>query len=333
MATLADIRAKLKEQETRASGNFSGGDRTSYPFWNLASGKSSVIRFLPDGNPNNTFFWVEVQQINLTFAGIKGEDETKPVTVKVPCVEMYNDGSTCPILAEVRPWWNDKSLEDMARKYWKKRSYVFQGLVVEDGLGEEETPDNPIRKFQVSSQIFPLIRAILVDPEINELPTDLINGIDFRINKEKGKGGWADYSTSKWARNTRPLSEAELSAIDQHGLFDLTESFPKKPSAEDLVVMKEMFEASVNGELYDPVRWSQFRPLRSRADADDTSVAAAKPVATPVPVQAPVSAPIATPAEDSTDWDDDSDAAVTTPSASTNRAKDILAQIRSRSTT
>ena len=37
MATLADIRNKLKEQEVRSSGNnkTSGGDNAIYPFWNL----------------------------------------------------------------------------------------------------------------------------------------------------------------------------------------------------------------------------------------------------------------------------------------------------------
>ncbi len=43
MATLAEIRAKLKEQENRSSGG-SGGDNAIYPFWNLK--KVSQQRFV-----------------------------------------------------------------------------------------------------------------------------------------------------------------------------------------------------------------------------------------------------------------------------------------------
>ena len=85
MATLAEIRAKLKEQETRTSGdgNRSGGDNSIYPFWNLKEGGESTLRFLPDANPDNTFFWVERAMIKLPFAGIKGETDNKQVQVQV----------------------------------------------------------------------------------------------------------------------------------------------------------------------------------------------------------------------------------------------------------
>ena len=121
MATsLAEIRAKLQAQESRSSGNNSqqGGDNAIYAHWNIAEGQNARIRFLPDANPKNTFFWVERNMINLTFAGVKGQTDSKPVTVQVPCVEMW--GEACPILAEVRGWFKDPSLEEMGRKYWKK---------------------------------------------------------------------------------------------------------------------------------------------------------------------------------------------------------------------
>ena len=77
MATLAEIRAKLKEQESRQGGNTSGGDNGIYPFWNMAEGTTASLRFLPDGDNNNTFFWRERLMIKLPFAGIKGQ-EAKP---------------------------------------------------------------------------------------------------------------------------------------------------------------------------------------------------------------------------------------------------------------
>ena len=114
MATsLAEIRAKLQAQDTRGQGgnSQSGGDNAIYPHWNIAEGSSTRLRFLPDGNSSNDFFWAERLMIRLPFAGVKGQADSKPVIVQVPCVEMYKEA--CPILAEVRGWFKDPSLEDM----------------------------------------------------------------------------------------------------------------------------------------------------------------------------------------------------------------------------
>jgi hypothetical protein len=88
-------------------------------------------------------------------------------------------------------------------------------------------------------------------------PVDLINGTDFIISKTT-KGGYSDYSTSKWARKESSITEEMQDAIAQYGLPDLSTYLPKKPTAEQLGAMFEMFQASVDGELYDPERWQQF---------------------------------------------------------------------------
>ena len=325
MATLAEIRAKLQEAQSKSTGQSTGGgDNAIYPHWNMQEGKEAVIRLLPDGNPNNTFFWVERAMIKLPFAGIKGETDSRPVQVQVPCVEMYNDGTACPILAEVRGWFKDKSLEEMGRKYWKKRSYIFQGFVVEDPIKEDKIPENPIRRFIIGPQIYNIIRSALMDPELDELPTDFLKGLDFRIAKTS-KGGFADYSTSKWSRRERALSDVEKAAIDTHGLFDLSGFLPKKPTDVELKVMKEMFEASVDGEAYDMDRWGQyFKPAgMGQATGDPNKVAArAAPVdedADDAP--APKAAPVATPA---------APAAPAATAEGASRAQDILAMIRNR---
>lgn len=264
MASLAEIRAKLKAQENKDTSN-SGGDNAIYPFWNMKDGDQSTLRFLPDGDPNNTFFWTERLMIRLPFSGVKGDMNSKPVVVQVPCMEMY--GETCPILSEVRGWFKDPSLEDMGRKYWKKRSYIFQGFVVEDGLKEEQTPENPIRRFIIGPQIFQLIKSALMDPDMEELPTDYDAGVDFRLIKTS-KGGYADYSTSTWARRESALTEAQRSAVDAHGLHNLGDFLPKKPDDVAVRALHEMFEASVDGQPYDPDRFGNyFRPYGVDAPA------------------------------------------------------------------
>ena len=48
MASLAEIRAKLKEQEAGAGGQRTGGgDNAIYPFWNMKEGESALyVSFL-----------------------------------------------------------------------------------------------------------------------------------------------------------------------------------------------------------------------------------------------------------------------------------------------
>jgi hypothetical protein len=125
-----------------------------------------------------------------------------------------------------------------------------------------------------------------------------MNGTDFRLIKTT-KGQYADYSTSNWARKERGLNEQELEAVSKHSLFNLNDFMPKRPSKDELVLIKEMFEASVNGELFDQDRWGSFyrsggggnSPARAAVvtDVDDEPVVAT-PVARPAPTPAPVAA-------------------------------------------
>ena len=289
MASLAEIRAKLASMENNKSSSQSstGGDNAIYPHWNIDEGTSAVLRFLPDADTDNTFFWQERQMIRLSFPGVKGGD-SKPVTVQVPCAEMYGD--TCPVLTEVRPWFKDASLEDMGRKYWKKRSYIFQGYVTENPLNET-TPENPIRRFVISPQIFNIIKSALMDPDMENIPTDYVNGTDFRVMKTT-KGQYADYSTSKWARKERALDETELASIDTHGLYTLSDFLPKRPGQDELNAISEMFQASVDGELYDVERWGNFyKPygvdVPASASAKPTTSAPVQPTAPVVETPAP----------------------------------------------
>jgi len=89
--------------------------------------------------------------------------------------------------------------------------------------------------------------------------------------------------------------------------------------------MQEMFEASVDGEAYDPDRWSQyFRPSGMAARTGDPVAPAATtpaPAAAPAPVAAAAPAPVAEAAP--------APAAEAAP-AEGGGAQDILAMIRAR---
>jgi hypothetical protein len=331
MASLAEIRARIAAQENKSQGKSNTqSDNSVYAHWNMDEGTTAAVRFLPDADPKNEFFWVEKQIIKLPFNGVKGQSDSKQVVVQVPCMEMY--GESCPVLAEVRPWYKDESLKEMANKYWKKRSYLFQGFVRQNPLGDDKVPANPIRRFIISPQIIPIVKSGLMDPEILEMPTDYVRGLDFNIKKTT-KGGYADYSTSNWARRETPLTEAEQAAIEAHGLFDLNEFLPKKPTAAELNIIKEMFEASVDGQPYDLERWGQYyRPYGLEAPAGST---AAKPEAS-AETSAPATAPVAkstSPAPWEADAEEAANAPVVVPTqaaTSSDKAQDILAMIRAR---
>ena len=316
MTSLADIRAKLAAQDKPQGNSYPQSDGAIYPHWKMDEGALASLRFLPDADTANSFFWIERQIIKLPFNGVKGDINSKQVTVQVPCVEMF--GENCPVLAEVRPWYKDESLKEMANKYWKKRSYIFQGFVRQNPIGDDQTPANPIRRFVISPQIFTLIKASLMDPEMEELPTDYMRGLDFNIKKTT-KGQYADYSTSNWSRKESALTEVEQAAIEAHGLFNLADFLPKKPSEAELRVIKEMFEASVDGRPYDNDKWgAYYRPYGLQAPEGTT------PEVTTVAT--PVVATVSTPQVEEAP-------AVVAPANSgttSDKAQDILAMIRAR---
>jgi len=326
-AKLERLRAALREQAEKKNGNnkptFSGGDNASYPFWDIPENSSVTLRFVPDADDDNPWFWVERQTIRLPFAGIEGGDypTDKQVTVTVPCVDMFGD--TCPIIAATRPWWKDDAKKDEARKYYKKRSYIASGFVVASPFEEQNPPENPIRRFVLGSSLLEKIKAGLADPDMENHPTDYLNGCDFRVRKTK-KQDYNNYDTSEWARRARGLTEAEHIAIKQFGLYDLKTFLGSRPDADGIAMIKAMFEASVAGEPFDHASFGKhYRPFgggggRANSDAADAIDSAVTPptarAAAPVVDGAEtVSAPAAAPA-----------------AAGSSGPQDLLAKLRAR---
>lgn len=325
MSTLAEIRKKLLDQENRSKNTGGYADTTLFPFWNAAEGTTTTLRYLPDADSTNVYFWRERQMIKIPFSGIKGGDEHKRVTVTVPCNEMWN-GEKCPIHDEIRPWFKDAAMEDLAKTYWKKRSYVFQGFVVDAPFKEENTPENPIRRFLINTEVFNIIKAALMDPEFQEMPTDYEAGTDFKIAKTT-KGQYASYATSAWARRERSLNETERAALDSFGLFDLNDFLPKKPGEKELQAIFDMFEASVDGQLYDPERFGEFYKPAGFGNDNSNSTNDAGDAPAPAksqPKSAPASKPVVA---------DEQPAASNDASDEPKKdVKDILAAIRNRKT-
>ena len=328
-ASIQEIRKKLQAMEDRKKSPSSNrGPSPKFPFWDMDFDSSTRVRFLPDKDVENAFFWREKQVINLPFPGIKGTDESKEVTVQVPCVDMFKPKS-CPIIQETQPWWNDDDLVPQARKYWKKRTFFFQGFVIDTELQEKEAPENPIRIFSFTNKLFNIVKQSILDPEFESDPYDYESGTDFIIKKTRN-GNWADYTASTWSRKETPLTEGQLSAIEEHGLYDLGNFIPKEPTPEALGAIFEMFEASVAGELYDPERWAQFyRPWGFEYKTENL----------PESTSTPKSTPDSTSSKSSVSASDDNDDLPFEPTKAeeeksdtqqTKSADDIIAMIRNR---
>jgi hypothetical protein len=264
MATLAEIRARLAKDEEKTTFKTTSG--ASFPFWDAATGTTTTIRFLPDANPNNQYFWQEKKSVRLPFTGIKGRD-SKPLFVTVPSLEMWEDLKSMDAIGnEVRKLYsvangNKESDEyKLASKYYRKVTYLFQGFVRDSSVKEDSAPENPIRIFNINKQLYNIVKSGIMDPDMDNLPTDYEHGLDFRILKT-AKGEYADYGTSAFGRRENALTATEQAAIEAYGLSNLSELIGKKPTADDIRVIEEMFEASANGEEYDLARWGNtYRP-------------------------------------------------------------------------
>lgn len=337
--SLKEIQAKLMEQEARkdrAKGNQPMGDNAVYPFWNNPNSSTATMRFLPDGDELNDFFWVERLIIKLPFAGIKGLPGDKRVEVQVPCINMWKPNS-CPITAEISPWWKQDDLMEMARTYYRKKSYLYQGFVTQNPNKDDQPPENPIRRFIINQSIHDIIKGILMRQDLEHTPTDYDNGRDFYLSKTQ-KGEYANYTSSSWAMKERAISNEERDAIDRFGLFNLSSFLPKKPDDAHLKVMMEMFEASVNGEQYDPDRWSEFyKPAGFKSETnsnkdDDATPERAAPVAPRAPVRAAPAAVVEV--DDEPPFDAPVSASAAAPAAKpANKSmtpEQILAMVRNR---
>ena len=275
---LEKFRQQMRDDEEKKGGNRSSsskGDNASYPYWNIPDNGTAVVRFLPDKDENNPWlFYVERQTIKLPFAGIVGGEfpTDKPVTVTVPCADMF-ERDTCPINQETKPWWRDDAKKEDARRYYKKRSNITQGFVVSSPFEEANAPLNPIRRFVIGPEILAKVKAGMADPDMEYMPTDYLNGCDFRIRKTT-KGGYNNYGTSEWARRTRPLSEEEQIALQQYGLFNLADFLGPRPSADELLAIKAMFHASFAGEPYDMDAFGKY-PWRPYGNGNSAASGAA----------------------------------------------------------
>ena len=267
-----------------------------YNFWDMKAGQSCVIRFLPDLSDNNPRgFLVEKTTHTLV---INGDKKT------VPCLQPFNE--PCPICKMSQDYYKAEDKVN-GKKYWRKRGYIAQALIIEDPLAPNkdtgETHVGQVRYIALGFQLYNIIKEKFADDvePLEGIPYDFHDGYDFIIKKSM-KGDYADYSVgTKFKNNQRGLTEDELSIVGD-GMIDLSTLLPKHPGAEKV---QAMLNAELNGEQYS----------EKRTGGEDDGGFSAKPAAKPA---ASASAPKAESKVEAAD------------ASGSSEVDDMLAAIRSR---
>lgn len=237
--SLKDLK-NMFEQEANKGEERSTNQTGYYPFWNMKSGQRAVLRFLPDRDETNARgFLVEKVFHNLT---INGERKM------VPCLSMY--GEDCPVCKVSQEYYKAKD-EVNGKKYWKKKQYLAQALVVEDPTPVDsntgESHEGKVRLISLGFQIYNIIKEAFTSDELESVPYDYEEGYDFIIKKSE-QGQYASYAVgTKFMNKSRAITEEELAAVEE-GLTDLSSLLPKNPGLEKV---QAMLNADLNGEAFD----------------------------------------------------------------------------------
>jgi hypothetical protein len=113
----------------------------------------------------------------------------------------------------------------------------------------------------IGPQIFATIKGALMDPELEEIAHRLPCVAWTSVSPRHPKVAMLTTAHQSGHVKNQHLTEAEQAAIATHGAYDLSTFLPKKPGTSvELKVIKEMFEASVDGQPYDAERWGQYYP-------------------------------------------------------------------------
>lgn len=263
-AKLAALKAQFGGQEKES--NRETFTNNYYPFWNMKAGQRAIIRFLPDRDESNVRgFLVEKVFHNLS---INGQKKT------VPCLSMY--GEDCPVCKISQDYYKAKD-EVNGKKYWRKKQYIAQALIVEDPLEADkdtgETHAGKVRYIALGYQLYNIIKEAFAseDDPLDDVPYSFEGGYDFIIKKSQ-QGEYSTYTMgTKFQSKQRALSEDELVVVED-GMIELTTLLPKNPGVEKV---QAMLNADLNGEDYQEP---------GRQNRDETPKPAAKPAAARKPV-------------------------------------------------
>ena len=243
------LKAAFNKKATTTDGDQSW--KLFFSFWKAEVGTTSIIRFLPDLDANNPLgFLVEKLEHELFVNGQRK---------KVPCLSMH--GEQCPICDLSRKYYDDKN-EEMGKKYYRKKSYVGQILVIESPIEHDQT--QLVKLIDFGPKIFKQIQAAFQSGDLEEAPYELKGGYNFRIKKTQD-GKYASYDTS----NFQPKqSDLEDEVIEQLNLFNLADY---RGAKLDAATIEALLIADQTGSTLTLPADDSGAPAKSEASAQKAS--------------------------------------------------------------
>lgn len=233
--SLDALKAQFKKSDNTNEGS---GQNNYYPFWNMEYGEQAIVRFLPDQNEDNPMGFL-VEKLMHTLE-INGEKKS------VPCLKMY--GEDCPI-CKVSAAFYKKDDKENGKKYWRKKQYLAQALVIEDPLPADkdtgETHQGKVRFVALGNKLYEAIKDAFESGDLDEIPYLYENGTNFVIKKRQ-QGEFADYTRSTFAKHSSDLDDATIEHVES-SLIDLKSLLPKNPGVEKV---EAMLKAAMTGAEY-----------------------------------------------------------------------------------
>lgn len=207
MSRLEALKKSFTEKTT-SGGNANANWRKFYQFWKMPDDTTAVVRFLPDADADNPFgFLIENFHHELNINGDKKI---------VPCInKLY--GKKCPICEKSRHYYDVEKNDELGKKYYVKKSYIGQILIVESPFDYEADP--VVKLIEFGYKIFNTIQTGFKSGDLENDPDALKGGYNFRIKKTKS-GKWADYSTSSFAPKQTDVSDDVIAQIELYNLKD-----------------------------------------------------------------------------------------------------------------
>jgi hypothetical protein len=283
----------MKEMQSGLANKGRANNNLFYYYRKMDIGGSCMVRFLPistevaESDEVKKRFWLAKKTIRLRFDN--PELAESKVVITIPVMQMYTGGrqENDIILKQVKALYDEadklakagqdersKAVREKASYHWTRGECLAQGFVVRDGINESDTPENPIRLFELNKQVMNKINAVCdpkADPDLalRYWPVHGKLGTNFVIKKTRS-GEWPAYTDSGFATSNSPWTDAMKAAIGTYGLFQLETFLPERPGDEEYEMLAEIVRRSIAGETTWDTDWEAHlvtvKPYKTTVD-------------------------------------------------------------------
>lgn len=222
------LKSNLKKQIEDESKGSGGNDPRFLNYWDLKDGEKIKILFVPDTNGE---LWGKFKKHGPSLK-VRGAGSIR--------CSYESSNEDCPAcqkgfeLLNLEKETGDKSYREEAKR-WFARDYTVMSCVVLDSPFEvSEAPDhNQVKLIYVPYAIEKLIKEAVTEGQLDE---DELCRTPFFIKKGKNAGGYAEYTSSYFARKAVSDDELDFFADQKVEQYDYTtiDVIPAPTSTEEV---------------------------------------------------------------------------------------------------